>query len=143
MTLLLRLCVCVWHWEPFIKIHIYYIYIYIFVYSNMLLNRYVQYCMSEQWVGEGGGCNAYFILDCLHSTAAYAPPASPPAPSLLNPLQSCVQTIPLGMKLCRLWTTTSTYVRCRQCSVKFALFSFNPLSVTPPPNPTPFLRPLL
>jgi len=107
-----------------------------------LLNRYVQYCMYSTEK------HAYFIHDC-HSPSQQSRRKSRNNRReregdgvagesafklcLLHVRDSvCVQTTPLGMELCRVqWTATSTYVCCRQCSVKFALFSTRSLFLFP------------
>lgn len=100
----------------------------------MLLNRYVQYCKckgrlrareeKEKEAASQADGNAYFILGCLHSPAAYGPD------TLSLPDLRANDSAGHGTLPGRQWT--STYVCCRQCSVKFALFS-NPLSPTVTP----------
>lgn len=119
---------------------------YIFVYLNMLLNRYVQYCKCKGSFERRKGNNRekrYQVRQTathISYLAAYGP--HPLTVLLVPPLPflTCVQTTPHGTLPARQWT--STYVCCRQCSVKFALFS-NPLSSTVTHPLPPSLRYLL
>lgn len=112
--------------------------VYIFVYLNMLLNRYVQYCKCKGRLREGkarGRVSESGRRQRIFHTWLPARSRSlwsPPPPSTLS-LHDLRANDPAGHGTLRSRQWTSTYVCCRQCSVKFALFS-NPLSptVTPP-----------
>lgn len=120
---------------------------YIFVYLNMLLNRYVQYCKCkgsfERREGRRGRRVRQTATHISYMAAYGLHPVTVllvPSPSLLPDLRA---NDPAGHGTLPARQWTSTYVCCRQCSVKFALFS-NPLSSTVTHPLPPSLRyPLL
>lgn len=115
----------------------------------MLLNRYVQYCKCKGRLREGGekgkrqrvrqtATHISYLAAC---TAPQPMVPTPPPFHLSLPDLRANDSAGHGTLPGRQWT--STYVCCRQCSVKFALFS-NPLSPTVTPLPSsPLRHPLL